>query len=64
MIRDLWTKRVASARETVAKERVQIVAVKDYAPFVRKMGPMYTQYLADPAVRAELHTIIRHHTTK
>ena len=58
LMRDLWTKRVASAREIVAKDGVQIVAVKDYAPFVRKMGPMYSKYLADPAVRAELYTII------
>ncbi|WP_394790486.1 TRAP transporter substrate-binding protein [Rhodoferax sp.] len=58
LMRELWTKRVASARATVTKEGAQVVTVTDFAPFVRKMAPLYAKYLADPTVRAELFTII------
>ena len=58
LMRELWTKRVASARATVTKEGAQIVTVSDFAPFVRKMAPLYAKYLADPSLRGELFSII------
>lgn len=58
LMRELWTKRVAMARAAVVKEGAQIAAVTDISPFVRKMGPLYAKYLADPVVRGELFTII------
>nr|WP_315427815.1 TRAP transporter substrate-binding protein [uncultured Albidiferax sp.] len=58
LMRELWTKRVALARATVVKDGAQIVVVSNFAPFVRKMAPLYAKYLADPSLRGELFTII------
>lgn len=58
LMRDLWSKRVALARASVTKEGAQIATVSDFSPFVRKMGPLYAKYMADPTVRGELFTII------
>ena len=57
-MRELWNKRVASAIETATKQGVQFVRVKDVAPMVRRMAPMYGKYMADPSTREELLTII------
>ena len=58
VMRELWNKRVASAIETVTKQGVQFVRVKDVAPMVRRMSPLYGKYMADPSTREELLTII------
>lgn len=58
IMRELWNKRVASAVETAAKQGVQFVRVKDPAPMVRRMSPLYSKYMADPSTREELLTII------
>lgn len=58
LMRDLWEKRIATARAAVVKDGVQITAVKDFSPYVRKMAPLYSKYMADPAVRADLFSII------
>ncbi|WP_081708511.1 TRAP transporter substrate-binding protein [Rhodoferax saidenbachensis] len=58
LMRELWNKRVASAIETVTKQGVQFVRVKDVAPMVRRMSPLYGKYMADPSTREELLTII------
>lgn len=58
LMRELWSKRVASARATVVKDGAQIVAVSDFAPFVRKMGPLYSRFMVDPEVRGEVFNII------
>jgi tripartite ATP-independent transporter DctP family solute receptor len=57
-MRELWNKRVASAIETATKEGVQFVRVRDAAPMVRRMAPLYGKYMADPSTREELLTII------
>jgi tripartite ATP-independent transporter DctP family solute receptor len=58
LMRELWNKRVAQAKETTAKQGSQFVQVKDVSPFVRRMAPLYTKYMADPTTREELLTII------
>lgn len=58
LMRDLWNKRVAAAREIAAKDGVQFVAMKDPAPFIRRMAPLYAKYMADPAIRGELLSIV------
>lgn len=58
LMRDLWEKRVVSARAAVAKDGVQFTPVKDFSPYVRKMSPLYGKYMADPAVRGDLFAII------
>ena len=60
-MRDLWAKRVVSARAAVAKDGVQFTTVKDFSPYVRKMSPLYGKYMADPAVRADLSAVDRLH---
>ncbi len=57
-MRELWNKRVASAIETASKQGVQFVRLKDPAPMVRRMSPLYSKYMADPSTREELLTII------
>lgn len=57
-MRDLWNKRVASAIETATKQGVQFVRVRDAAPMVRRMAPLYGKYMADPSTREELVSII------
>ena len=49
---------MASAVETASKQGVQFVRVKDPAPMVRRMSPLYSKYMADPSTREELLTII------
>ena len=58
LMRDLWNKRVAQALETTTKQGSQFVRVKDISPFVRRMAPLYNQYMKDPTTREELLTII------
>lgn len=58
LMRDLWNKRVTTARATVSKEGVQFVNVSDFSPFVKKMNPLYTKFMSDPAIRGELFNII------
>ena len=59
-MRELWAKRVASAMDTATKQGVQFVRMKDAASMVRRMGPLYSKYMADPATREELLDIIGH----
>ena len=60
LMRELWAKRVASAMETASKQGAQFVRMKDAASMVRRMGPLYAKYMADPATREELLDIIGH----
>lgn len=59
VMRDLWNKRVAMAAETATKQGVQFERVRDYAPMLRRMAPLYAKYMADPTTREELLTIIQ-----
>jgi tripartite ATP-independent transporter DctP family solute receptor len=58
LMRELWNKRVAAALETATKQGSQFVKVRDASPMVRRMGPLYGKYMADPTTREELLTII------
>ena len=58
LMRELWNKRVAAALEATIKQGSQFVKVKDVSPMVRRMGPLYGKYMADPTTREELLTII------
>ena len=58
LMRELWNKRVAVALETTTKQGSQFVKVRDASPMVRRMGPLYGKYMADPTTREELLTII------
>jgi tripartite ATP-independent transporter DctP family solute receptor len=58
LMRELWNKRVAAALETTTKQGSQFVKVRDASPMVRRMGPLYGKYMADPTTREELLTII------
>lgn len=58
LMRELWNKRVASAIEASTKQGVQFVRVKDVAPMVRRMSPLYKKYMDDPSTREELLSII------
>ncbi|MDO9403531.1 MAG: TRAP transporter substrate-binding protein [Polaromonas sp.] len=58
LMRELWNKRVAQALETTAKQGALFVKVRDVSPMVRRMGPLYGKYMADPTTREELLTII------
>jgi tripartite ATP-independent transporter DctP family solute receptor len=58
LMRELWNKRVAAALETTTKQGSQFVKVRDVSPMVRRMGPLYGKYMADPTTREELLTII------
>lgn len=57
-MRELWKQRVASAVETTTRQGAQFVRVKDVAPFVARMQPLYKKYMDDPVTRSELLTII------
>jgi tripartite ATP-independent transporter DctP family solute receptor len=57
-MRELWNKRVAQAIETTAKQGAQFVRLKDPAPMVRRMSPLYAKCMADSSTREELLTII------
>ena len=58
LMRELWNKRVAVALENTTKQGSQFVKVRDASPMVRRMGPLYGKYMADPTTREELLTII------
>ena len=58
LMRDLWNKRVLSSLEATTKQGSQFVKVRDASPMVRRMGPLYAKYMADPKTREELLTII------
>lgn len=58
LMRELWNKRVALALESTTKQGAQFVKVRDASPMVRRMGPLYGKYMADPTTREELLTII------
>ena len=58
LMRELWNKRVAAALEATTKQGSQFVKVRDASPMVRRMGPLYGKYMADPTTREELLTII------
>ncbi|MCY1166448.1 MAG: TRAP transporter substrate-binding protein [Pseudomonadota bacterium] len=58
LMRDLWNKRITLALETTTRQGAQFVKVKDASPMVRRMGPLYGKYMADPKTREELLTII------
>ncbi len=57
-MRELWSRRAAQALENTARQGAQFVRVKDISPFVRRMAPLYSKYMADPTTREELLTII------
>jgi len=57
-MRELWNKRVALAIDNTTKQGAQFVRVKDVAPMVRRMAPLYRKYMDDPSTREELLTII------
>lgn len=57
-MRELWNQRTTSAVEAANKQGVQFVRVRDAAPMVRRMAPLYGKYMADPNTRDELLTII------
>jgi tripartite ATP-independent transporter DctP family solute receptor len=58
VMRELWNKRVTSALETATKQGVQFVRVKDAAPMVRRMSPLYGRFMADPNTREEVFSIV------
>ena len=58
LMRELWNKRVALALDATTKQGSQFVKVRDVSPMVRRMGPLYGKYMADPTTREELLTII------
>jgi tripartite ATP-independent transporter DctP family solute receptor len=58
VMRDLWKKRVTASQEMATKDGVKFVRMKDAGNMVRKLGPLYSKYMNDPATRAELLTII------
>jgi tripartite ATP-independent transporter DctP family solute receptor len=58
LMRELWNKRVAAALEATTKQGSQFVKLRDASPMVRRMGPLYGKYMADPTTREELLTII------
>jgi tripartite ATP-independent transporter DctP family solute receptor len=58
LMRDLWNKRVAASRDIVAKDGVQFFPLKDPAPFIRRMAPLYAKYMSDPTTRGELLSIV------
>ena len=58
LMRELWNKRVTTALELTTKQGSQFVKLKDASPMVRRMGPLYGKYMADPKTREELLTII------
>lgn len=58
LMRELWNKRVAAALEATTRQGSQFVKVRDASPMVRRMGPLYGKYMADPTTREELLTII------
>ena len=49
---------VAQAQEIASKQGSQFVRVKDISPFVRRMAPLYSKFMADPTTREELLTIV------
>jgi tripartite ATP-independent transporter DctP family solute receptor len=57
-MRELWGKRVTQALEATTKQGSQYVRSKDSANMIRRMGPLYARYMADPKTRAELLTIL------
>lgn len=58
LMRELWSKRVSAALEITTKQGSQFVKFRDASPMVRRMGPLYGKYMADPTTREELLTII------
>ncbi len=58
LMRDLWNKRVLSSLDATTKQGAVFIKVKDASPMVRRMGPLYGKYMADPKTREELLTII------
>jgi tripartite ATP-independent transporter DctP family solute receptor len=58
LMRNLWNKRVASARATVLKDGVQFVNVSDFSPLVSRMSPLYAKFMTNEAIRGELFNII------
>ena len=57
-MRDVWSKRVAQAQEITSKQGAVYVRPKDSAYMIRRMSPLYGQYMSDPKTRAELLTIL------
>lgn len=58
LMRDLWEKRVTAARANLTKEGVQFVNVTDSSSYVRRMAPLYKQFMDNPEIRADLLAII------
>lgn len=58
LMRDLWNKRVLSSLEATTKQGAIFVKLRDASPMVRRMGPLYGKYMADPKTREELLTIV------
>ncbi len=49
---------VSTAMDTTTRHGAQFAQVKDFAPMVRRMSPLYKKYMDDPANRAELLSIL------
>lgn len=58
LMRELWKKRVAQAMDTMSRQGVQFVSVKDPSYILRRMTPLYGRYMSDLETRQELLTII------
>jgi tripartite ATP-independent transporter DctP family solute receptor len=57
-MRELWNRRVTSARAETTEQGSVYVQMKDAAPMIRRMGSLYSKYLADTTTREELLTIL------
>ncbi|MES2190873.1 MAG: TRAP transporter substrate-binding protein [Pseudomonadota bacterium] len=58
LMRELWNKRVLSSLEATTRQGAVFVKLRDASPMVRRMGPLYGKYMADPRTREELLTIV------
>jgi tripartite ATP-independent transporter DctP family solute receptor len=57
-MRELWNERVAKSMATAVAEGVTVVKMKDASGMIRRMSPIYQQYMKLPETRNELLTII------
>jgi tripartite ATP-independent transporter DctP family solute receptor len=57
-MRELWNTRVNAATDTTTKAGTKFTKLKDAAPMIKRMGPLYGKYMADAATREELLTIV------
>ena len=55
---ELWNQRVETSRQAAIKQGSEFAPLRDSGSIVRRLGPMFSEYLTDPETRTEVYSVL------